>query len=902
MLQSIKHQKCLQCYTSQIPVQSQTSQIEDEKTQKPTLEENSFEALEKEFQDVLNELVGDKNLEKFSVEYEKLITALRKSHENEKRLMTKCRELKAEISSNSVKVETALKLSHEDQTTIMSLKKEIDKAWEMVDASHEKEKKAKETIKTLQQEINHLTALAEQGAGLSSAEGQSVGELLKMKEQLTTERDKLLSELVTLRDNFEKATIKQHEAEEVNMKAQETILQLQQDIQMRQNECSRETRQKEKLEKELKQLHADVEAQQLELKSLNAQCQRGNDEQQRMEQQLHEQKILNERVSKELEQLQVRNTKLQQENEQNSLSLEQLTYENNQRASELKMEREEVSQMKQEVAKLTKIREVTQKKLRLMEDQKLEVEQQRDTLKNQITGLEKEMEMAQKQTESDKKKVDELIREKDMLSKNMIKAANATEKQLNLVKLHEQSKKTLDQEILNYRDEAQKQRKIIFQLEKERDRYINEASELTQKVLLNMEDLKVQEMELFEYKKKIAEVETKLKQQQNLYEAVRAERNNHSKNLLDAQHDIMDMKRKMKSMIQENSQLTEEIKSKEAALVKEHLEFQRTEKEKEALKAELQKMKQQAQETKQYMDNQEVEEHKLLKIIADADTEKVRQKKELDQVISERDILGTQLVRRNDELALLYEKIKIQQSILNKGEFQYNQRVEDIRLLKLEIRKLRREKTALNKTVSNVEDLRRELYHMQKELLKERARCQSLQEELENPMNVHRWRRLEASDPSTFELIQKIHSLQRRLITKTEEVVEKELLLQEKEKLYVELKHILARQPGPEAAEQLQIYQQTLKEKTKQLKTLSAELNMYESQAQEYKYEIERLARELQNVKKKYFVQKRKEQAWREKERNLAQPGQPLIVPQRTDGPRFTGGGFSLKQGNKIAA
>jgi hypothetical protein len=37
------------------------------------------------------------------------------------------------------------------------------------------------------------------------------------------------------------------------------------------------------------------------------------------------------------------------------------------------------------------------------------------------------------------------------------------------------------------------------------------------------------------------------------------------------------------------------------------------------------------------------------------------------QVISERDILGTQLVRRNDELALLYEKIKIQQSTLNKG-------------------------------------------------------------------------------------------------------------------------------------------------------------------------------------------------------------------------------------------
>ena len=76
----------------------------------------------------------------------------------------------------------------------------------------------------------------------------------------------------------------------------------------------------------------------------------------------------------------------------------------------------------------------------------------------------------------------------------------------------------------------------------------------------------------------------------------------------------------------------------------------------------------------------------------------------------------------------------------------------------------------------------------------------------------------QGSDPSTYEMIQKIQTLQKRLIAKTEEVVEKELLIQEKEKLYVELKHILARQPGPEVAEQLQIYQQTLKEKTKQMK------------------------------------------------------------------------------------
>jgi hypothetical protein len=38
---------------------------------------------------------------------------------------------------------------------------------------------------------------------------------------------------------------------------------------------------------------------------------------------------------------------------------------------------------------------------------------------------------------------------------------------------------------------------------------------------------------------------------------------------------------------------------------------------------------------------------------------------------------------------------------------------------------------------------------MQREFLKERTRCRALEEELENPMNVHRWRKLEVTPVST---------------------------------------------------------------------------------------------------------------------------------------------------------
>ena len=115
---------------------------------------------------MLNELVGgDRSLDKFRNEYEKLHRALLKSHGSEKRLMQKCRELNAELVTYSAKVQSAMKLSEDDKSAIGSLRKELEKAWKMVDAAHEKEQRAKETIQSLKVEINNLSKLVEQGAG-----------------------------------------------------------------------------------------------------------------------------------------------------------------------------------------------------------------------------------------------------------------------------------------------------------------------------------------------------------------------------------------------------------------------------------------------------------------------------------------------------------------------------------------------------------------------------------------------------------------------------------------------------------------------------------------------------------------------------------------------------------------
>lgn len=65
-----------------------------------------------------------------------------------------------------------------------------------MDAAHDKESRAKETINQLKLEIANLTKLVEQGAGLGIGQDVSTQDLIKQKEELTQQRDSHLEEIV----------------------------------------------------------------------------------------------------------------------------------------------------------------------------------------------------------------------------------------------------------------------------------------------------------------------------------------------------------------------------------------------------------------------------------------------------------------------------------------------------------------------------------------------------------------------------------------------------------------------------------------------------------------------------------------------------------------------------------
>ncbi|KAJ3060478.1 hypothetical protein HDU98_003555 [Podochytrium sp. JEL0797] len=167
------------------------------------------------------------------------------------------------------------------------------------------------------------------------------------------------------------------------------------------------------------------------------------------------------------------------------------------------------------------------------------------------------------------------------------------------------------------------------------------------------------------------------------------------------------------------------------------------------------------------------------------------------------------------------------------------------------------EDTALGAQISDLEPNKRLTRKLTNEITRERTRIKALEDEIENPINVHRWRKLEGSNPKAYELIQLLHTLQKNLIAKTKEVKEKEEIIQNKEQLYLHLKAVLAKQVGPEAIEQVEEFQRILKEKNLQLKHMDVELNMYHAQVKEYKHSLDVLNRGLKQVKDEFYSMKR---------------------------------------------
>ncbi|OMJ91271.1 hypothetical protein SteCoe_6252 [Stentor coeruleus] len=818
-----------------------------------------YEALERDFNLMLQEMQGDQTLEKFRQDYEKLHRTLKRSHEIEKRLIKKCKDLNRDIQVNARNVQEALKMAQKDSDEIKKLKNEVEQAWKLVDHHNEMEQRSKQTIQNLKQELHKLGKIVEQGAGIAVDQKTTINDLLQEKQNLLKEREAQHATYAKLQADNAIQSEKQLKLETEVTHLESEKKNIKEIIANSKSNTDREERRRKRLESELEQ----AKKKRIELEEEDQKRQKINED------------CLNDLENKKQDLTKLNGTLKDLENMIKTCRETTKTLEANQKSiaehnKELdQKKRERISYLQELEHKILLIRQENQgltreiikvkRTSKNLNDAISDANLQKDVAKQNIHNLGKVIESAKRQAEEDRKVISSLEEDLKKMDENVRNVEEDTKKKQEEITDKAKAEEILRNEIREKEEDAAKQYQDIIRLSKIKEKFGIEASQANAKYMQCLEEVKLKNNLIAELQKKNLEAEAKLKQQQNLCEAVRSDRNLYSKNLIESQDMIAELRRNFKIYHHQIEQLKEEIEAKSADLKEKQSMASKISSTNEGIKLNKEKIEKNIFELKNRKMNLINEAIKLKEIIVAADNERIAQKEQYEKIINQRDLLGTQLIRKNDELALLYEKIKIQQSALAKGEVMYQERIVDIRLIKFKIADLNRELTIANRMAAQIEDLKQQVFLLEEELLQERTKVKALSEELENSMNTNRYQELEGKDPPEFELLSKVETLQHRLISKTEQVVEFDVLIQEKDKLLVEVEEIMEKQPGVDVARELSFYKQKLRETTRKMKSIASELNMFHSQVNEYKDEIERQTKELQEYKRKYYEKKRAE-------------------------------------------
>ena len=519
-------------------------------------------------------------------------------------------------------------------------------------------------------------------------------------------------------------------------------------------------------------------------------------------------------------------------------------------------------------------------------------------LKDTVYNLEKEYDELLNLINEDEKELRELVRDCDILQDGTNKAnRNKKEQQEEIFKLQKEYN-LLDNLFQSYQKQIEANNAHIEELKVEKTAKSKELTELKSRCVTLEGQLDVREMQISNYQQSNSELKTRMRHQQILYESVKSDRLVYSKQLKDTNEEVSELKRRYKVMIQQISHMKEEIDFKEQRLTKEYFKSKELEKNCDAL------LKIQDLLKKDFGDKdanlkelvERIEELKsTIRILG---LQKTKITDQLGLILSERDILSIQVIKRDEELKKLYEKLKIQKSILVKSKEQYKRRLEELQDLKVTSRALVGDIAKIKDNVKKVPELFRDVNALEKEFYTEKLKTKVLLEELQCPINVHKWRKLESTDGKLFEMINKIHALQKRLIVKNKDVEDREEILKQQEKVKYELKVYMSRQPSEFEVQLIGKMREILAKKKEQIEMISKQIGDFRQSYYQIQLETEVKEKGLKLLKNKIAHVKRQaiydRDAFKKKpvaDRNGLNDRPKFLIRKK---PKHVGGGFKM--------
>lgn len=334
----------------------------------------------------------------------------------------------------------------------------------------------------------------------------------------------------------------------------------------------------------------------------------------------------------------------------------------------------------------------------------------------------------------------------------------------------------LEQQVATLQEEETKLLEEIKFLSTIREKMARTASQAMAQARETKEELKVKELLILDLNKKFQETEFRLNSFIALYEEVKNARNKYVSLIQNSSQDLAEMKERIKILQNEVEILRNECSEKDRDLVDIKHNVTIAVYKRDSQRAELNKCDFKCK-NKQNISSQKVNEgDKLNLIINSLEKDMNNLTNKYEAACGHRNYMGIQLIDRNDELCILYEKSNIHENILKNGEQEIREKEEEIRMLNLELKERQRQLEVMRKKVPEVPELAQRVVNLKSELQKAKERVLELSEKLEDPDNHPIWKNLPGEDPDEEQLKAKIQVLEERLNNKKEALLEKELV------------------------------------------------------------------------------------------------------------------------------
>ncbi|CDW91529.1 UNKNOWN [Stylonychia lemnae] len=776
--------------------------------------------------------------QKFYQLHEVLVTNM----ENEQQLMKRARTLQKELQNEVLKLEKAQQQQKQNEETLKELNNTINDVRRTIETIEERRQVLRQEIHQLENEKQDLE-----------------GDIIQKQ---TQERERIIPEM---------------------QKIEAAIAEITQEIAQNDVRIQKEDKTNQEIEEKLNQMDKEKEEFKDKIESLQQEFLKERDEPNRLGK-------VNENLKKAVDHLRTdydsavgniktqdlcieAETKAKKQYDESTIQFKKEQTDKDARIKELDTNIKRLRELSQSIDKdilnITEERVLLDTQIKVMESNKKrqqekinhynkriddekklykKIEYENNNLINNIKELETQIANTHKFLDEKKKEAEQLlIYKKNLEEEQQIFVGQLVKKGL--------EEKNMQAKIVKIRSDILQHEKQVQQFQEEENKWVEEikflstirekmartASQAMAQARETKEELKVKELLILDLTKKQQETEFRLNSFIALYEEVKNARNKYVSQIQNSSQDLAEMKERIKILQNEVEILRNESSEKDRALVDIKHQVQKEIYKRDSLRAELNK-KDFVYKSKQSIIGQKINEGDKLNLIINS------LQKEMNDLIykyemacESRNYMGIQLIDRNDELCILYEKSNIQENILKDGEQQIRQKEEEIRMINLELKERQRQLEVVRKQIPEVPQLAESVIDLKKKLDKEREKVEQLSEMLENPGKHPKWRDLGGEDPDQEALQAKIQVLEERLNNKKESLLEKELVYEEVSNLAEKLRTqaLDGRKGTLEIAEKINEYKARTTDLSRKMLATVSELSMFQSKALKLQQEKE---------------------------------------------------------------